>query len=100
MITRLEGPLRREISIDGRPYVVTISPTGMLLAEKGRRKGFTMEWSAFVAGEVALASALNASLAAAPRPRPARDGDDPRAAPAHTMPRAAKSRTRQRTQTQ
>jgi hypothetical protein len=71
MITRLEGPLRREISIDGRPYVLTISPSGMLLTEKGRRKGFTMDWTAFVSGEVALASALNASLAGAPRPRAA-----------------------------
>jgi hypothetical protein len=75
MITRLEGPLRREISIEGRPYVLTISPSGMLLAEKGRRKGFTMDWTAFVSGEVALASALNASLAAAPRPRIAAPAD-------------------------
>jgi len=69
MITKLDGPLRREIAIDGRPYVVTLTPTGLLLTEKGRRKGFAMEWSAFVNGEVALASALNASLAAAPAPR-------------------------------
>jgi hypothetical protein len=69
MITKLEGPLRREITIDGRPYVVTISPTGLLLTEKGRRKGFEMQWSAFVSGEVALAKALNASLANAPAPR-------------------------------
>jgi hypothetical protein len=66
MITRLEGALRREISIDGDPYVVTITPGGLLLTEKGRRKGFAMEWAAFVSGDVALARALNASLAEAP----------------------------------
>lgn len=69
MITKLESPLRREISIGGRPYVVTISPTGLLLTEKGRRKGFAMDWAPFVSGEVALAKALNASLANAPQAR-------------------------------
>ena len=69
MITKLEGQLRREIAIDGAPYVVTLTPSGLTLTEKGRRKGFSMEWSAFVGGEVALATALNASLAAAPPPR-------------------------------
>jgi hypothetical protein len=69
MTTKLEGPLRREIAIDGRPYVVTISPTGLLLTEKGRRKGFAMDWAAFVSGDVALAQALNASLANAPPKR-------------------------------
>ena len=72
MITKLEGTLRREIAIDGAPYVVTLTPAGFLLTEKGRRKGFSMDWSAFVGGDVALASALNASLAEAPAARPRR----------------------------
>lgn len=70
MITKLAGPLRREIAIDGNPYVVTLTPTGFILTQKGRRKGFEMDWSAFVSGDVALASALNASLRQAPARRP------------------------------
>lgn len=69
MITKLAGPLRREIAIDGNAYVVTLTPTGFVLTEKGRRKGFEMDWAAFVSGDVALASALNASLRQAPARR-------------------------------
>ena len=66
MITKLEGPLRRELSIDDQPYVLTITPSGFLLTQKGRRKGYEMDWRAFVSGETALATALNASIASAP----------------------------------
>ena len=69
MITKLEAPLRRELSIDGQPYVLTITPSGFQLTQKGRRKGHEMDWRAFVSGEAALATALNASLASAPAPR-------------------------------
>ena len=73
MVTKLEGQLRRQIDIDGSPYIVTLTPSGLRLTEKGRRKGFEMSWSAFVSGEVALATALNASLAATP-PRRGQSG--------------------------
>ena len=66
MITKLEGPLRRELSIDGAPYLLTITPSGFLLTQKGRRKGYEMDWRAFVSGETALATALTASLKTAP----------------------------------
>ena len=69
MTTKLEGPLKREVVIDGEPYTVTITPQGLTLVRKGRRKGYTLDWSAFVSGEAALATALNASLANAPAPR-------------------------------
>jgi hypothetical protein len=60
--TPLEGPLKREIVADGAPYTVTITPIGMSLVLKGRRKGFEMQWRDLVSGEAALAAALNASL--------------------------------------
>ena len=66
MTTRLEGPLKRELAIDGALYTVTISPQGLTLVLKGRRKGYELEWTAFVSGDAAFATALNASLAAAP----------------------------------
>jgi len=63
MATKLEKPLRREVDIDGQPYMVTLSPEGLRLVPKGKRKGLELGWKALVSGEAALASALNASLA-------------------------------------
>ena len=62
MATRLEKALKREIEIDGKPFVVTIDPEGLKLTEKGRRKGHELRWKDLVSGEAALAVALNASL--------------------------------------
>ena len=73
MTTKLEGPLKREILIGGEPYVLTISPEGLKLVPKGRRKGYELAWEAFTSGEAALAHALNASLANAPPPAAPRE---------------------------
>jgi hypothetical protein len=62
MATRLEKPLKREIEIDGQLYTLTISPDGMKLVEKGRRKGHELSWRDLLSGDEALAVALNASL--------------------------------------
>ena len=62
MATTLEKPLKRELSIDGKPYMLTIEPLGMKLVPKGKRKGQEIAWQALVSGEAALAKALNASL--------------------------------------
>jgi hypothetical protein len=62
MATRLEKPLKREIVIKRQPYVVTISPDGLKVTRKGRRKGQELRWVDLVSGEAALAVALNASL--------------------------------------
>ena len=85
MTTRLEGALKREIAIEGAPSTLTIDPHGLTLVPKGRRKGYALEWSAFVSGEAALATALNAAMAAAPPP------PDPR-----EKPRAAKKKRARR----
>jgi hypothetical protein len=73
MTTRLEKELRREVDIGGKPYTVTLSPDGIKLTEKGRRKGHELRWQDWVSGEAALAVALNASLSesAAPASTPA-----------------------------
>jgi hypothetical protein len=63
--TRLDGPLKRAITVDGVEYTLTIDPGGLKLVAKGHRKGQALTWSALVSGEAALATALNASLAAA-----------------------------------
>ena len=70
MTTKLEGPLRREIEIDGAAYTLTITPQAMMLVPKARRQGDELEWRALVSGDAALATALNASLRAGPAPKP------------------------------
>jgi len=42
MTTQLEGPLRRALAIGGDPYVLTITPEGLTLVPKGRRKGYSL----------------------------------------------------------
>jgi len=61
-MTKLEGELRREILVEGKPYTLTLSPLGLKLTEKGRRKGQELLWKDLLSGEAALAVALNASL--------------------------------------
>jgi hypothetical protein len=41
---------------------VTLTPAGIKVAAKGRRKGIELTWEALVDGDAALAVALNASL--------------------------------------
>jgi len=62
MATKLDKPLKREVRVDGKPYVLTIDPEGLKLVPKGKRKGQELSWDALVSGEAALAAALNASL--------------------------------------
>ena len=62
MTTKLEGPLRREVDVGGALYTLTITPEGLALVPKGRRKGYELSWHALVSGDAALATALNASL--------------------------------------
>lgn len=62
MATKLDRPLKREIEVDGKPYMLTITPEGLKLVPKGRRNGHEIAWKAIVSGEAALAAALNASL--------------------------------------
>jgi len=62
MVVKLEKPLRRELSIEGAPYVLVISPEGLKLTEKGRRKGIELTWKALATGDAALATALRASV--------------------------------------
>ena len=61
-MTKLDKPIRRELQIGDQVYTLTISPDGLKLVEKGRRKGFELAWSALVSGDAALASALQASV--------------------------------------
>jgi hypothetical protein len=58
MATKLDKLLKREIDIDGKPYMVTLSPDGVKLTEKGKRKGQGVSWKGLVNGESATALSL------------------------------------------
>ena len=62
MATKLEKPLKREVMIEGKPYMVTISPQGVKIVPKGKRNGIEIAWKDLVSGDAALATALNASI--------------------------------------
>jgi hypothetical protein len=66
MATRLDKPIKRELEIDGTTYMVTVSPEGVKVVEKGKRKGHELSWKALVSGDAAIAAGLRASLDALP----------------------------------
>jgi hypothetical protein len=61
MATKLNKQLKREIEVDGKPYMITLSPEGVKLTEKGKRLGREHTWKE-------LAGAESASAAASPLP--------------------------------
>jgi hypothetical protein len=46
MATKLQKEIRREIDIDGEPFTVAISPTGVKLTKKRFRSGRALSWRA------------------------------------------------------
>jgi hypothetical protein len=62
MTTSLEKTLRRQIHVHGQDYIVALSPEGLKITLKGKRKGLELSWTSLVSGDAALAVALNASV--------------------------------------
>jgi hypothetical protein len=62
MATNLDKPIKRELEIEGRSYMVTVSPDGVKVVEKGKRKGQELSWAAFVSGDAVFAAELRASF--------------------------------------
>jgi len=62
MATKLNKQLKREIDVDGKPFMVTLSPEGLKLTEKGKRLGKELTWKDLVSGDAALSAALSASV--------------------------------------
>ena len=63
MATKLEKALKREIDIDGQAYMLAISPEGLKLTEKGKRKGLELSWKGVLNGQSAVPSASVAAEA-------------------------------------
>lgn len=64
MTTPLDRPIKREIDIDGARYTVTLSPEGVKVTEKGKRKGHELTWRDIISGDAALRRDLSLSLGA------------------------------------
>lgn len=62
MPTPLDRPLKREVTVGGTVYTLTIDPEGLRLVQKGKRKGVELTWEGMVSGDAALAVELRASL--------------------------------------
>lgn len=62
MATRLEKPIRRELELAGKLYTVTISPSGVKVVEKGKRRGHELSWESIVSGDAELAENLRLSV--------------------------------------
>ena len=62
MPTKLDKTLKRELEIGGEPYIVALSPEGLKITAKGKRKGIELAWKDLISGDAALATALRASL--------------------------------------
>lgn len=60
-MTPLDRPLRREITIDGKAYTVTLDPFGLKLTKKAHRNGVELRWLDLLNGDAAIAAALNAT---------------------------------------
>jgi hypothetical protein len=62
MATKLEKPIKRELEHAGVLYTVTISPDGIRVVEKGKRKGRELSWDTIISGDAELAQALRISV--------------------------------------
>jgi hypothetical protein len=60
MATKLEKTIKREIEMDGTAYMVTISPEGVKLTQKGFRKGREMSWRQLWSGGTEEGSGVGA----------------------------------------
>jgi hypothetical protein len=71
MTTRLDKTLKRELAFEGRTFIIAVSPEGLKLTLKGKRKGQELRWQDLISGDAALAAALNASVGTFERNEPA-----------------------------
>ena len=61
MATKLDKQLKREIEVDGKAYMLTLSPEGLKVTEKGKRKGHELSWKDLVNGNGAVPGGMGAS---------------------------------------
>ena len=62
MATRLDKTIKRELELGGQLYMVSMSPEGVRIVPKGKRKGHEMSWETLLSGDAELRRDLNMSL--------------------------------------
>ncbi len=62
MAAKLDKAIKRELDLDGEAYMVTISPDGIRIVPKGRRKGHEISWQTILSGDAELTQQLKISL--------------------------------------
>ena len=67
MTTRLDTPIKREVTIGGELYTLTLGPESVDIVRKGARKGVHVTWESLLEGSPQLQRDLLLSLAAAKR---------------------------------
>lgn len=68
MVTALDKDLKRQVTVDGVVYTLTLNANGFRLTGKGKRKpDIELLWRDLLSGDAAMAVALNASLMKAAR---------------------------------
>jgi hypothetical protein len=62
MATRLDKSIKRELELGGQLYTVSMSPDGVRIVAKGKRKGHEISWETLLSGDAELRRDLNMSL--------------------------------------
>jgi hypothetical protein len=62
MTAKLDGLIKRELTLGHDIYTVSISPEGVKIVPKGKRKGREISWETLLSGDAELAQQLKMSL--------------------------------------
>lgn len=62
MATKLDKTIKRELDFEGKAFTIAISPEGIKVTEKGKRKGREITWRAIISGDAQLAEELKTSI--------------------------------------
>jgi hypothetical protein len=60
--TKLDSPIKRELKLGKELYTVSMSPEGVKIALKGRRKGREISWETLLSGDAELTQQLKMSV--------------------------------------
>jgi hypothetical protein len=62
MTAKLESLIKRELKLGDETYTVSMSPDGVKIALKGKRKGREISWETLLSGDAELSQQLKMSV--------------------------------------
>ena len=62
MTAKLESLIKRELKLGNETYTVSMSPDGVKIVLKGRRKGREISWETLLSGDAELTQQLKMSV--------------------------------------